>query len=133
MFEVQDKTNAYTSARCAKRNKNEITFLWVDRDRDFKEDWEWKKIKTKSLDCYIWKKFTLQRFAKKIQKYLIGNKSFGKDQFIKDLNRKYMIGKDWVNKACIWKVCIVLERIGLENSRRKWLDRNLLEKIKLNY
>ena len=58
-------------------NKNEITFLWGDRDRELKEDWEGMKIETTRLDCYIRKKFTLQRFAK--EKYLIGNKSFGKD------------------------------------------------------
>ena len=37
-----------------------------------------------------------------------------------------------MNKDCIGRVCIVMERIGLENTGYRTLDKNLLERIKLN-
>ena len=55
----------------------------------------------------------------KIQKYLIGKKSFGKGLNWKGFGQKDMIRKDWINKDwnkkdVIKKVNTILERIGLE-------------------
>ena len=48
-------------------NKNEITFLWCDRERECKGDWEWKKIESKRLDCYFWKKNYFKEIKKDIK------------------------------------------------------------------
>ena len=78
-------------------NKNEITFLWGDRDRDYKGDWEWKKIETTRFDCYIWKKFTLEIFAKNYENFSLDLVKIDLERR-KDFNRKGVIGKAWINK-----------------------------------
>ena len=50
-----------------KENKNEITFLRGDRNRQFKKDWERWKIATTRLDCHVQKKATLEKFAKEYE------------------------------------------------------------------
>ena len=62
----------------------------IDSERDYKI---W-------LDHYIWKKFTLKEIWQKIQKYLIGKKSFAKNKIGKDLNRKDVIRNDWFHNNC---------------------------------
>ena len=51
----------------AKKNKNEITFLWGDRDREFKGDWEGKKLQNLIGSLYL-KEIYLKRNSEKNSK-----------------------------------------------------------------